>query len=181
MSDVSVQTSEVRCHQELKEACCCVVPIHGLLHLRYSACAPTARLAADYGTERMVQGKACACLARNAEKLKSKTLKTEVIIFAYSYAAREIFRFAKQQGWKTVSDRSIPVRSKRKIVAEEAARVPELADDGSRLRKILGHWQEECSLADHIIVNSEWSRTCLEKAGVMVQSYPLSRSLYESR
>src|SRR6266478_5179341 len=116
--------------------------------------------------------KACDWLRRNAdtlkaEKLKSETLKTELIIFAYSYAARDIFRFAKQRGWKTVLGQIDPGPVEEKIVAEETARVPELAGDWQPAPvKYWDNWQEECSLADHIIVNSEWSRTCLEKGGV---------------
>jgi glycosyltransferase involved in cell wall biosynthesis len=106
-------------------------------------------------------------LARNTEKLKSETVKTELIIFAYSYAAREIFRFAKQRGWKTVLGQIDPGPVEEKIVAEEAARVPELAGDWQPApAKYWDNWQEECSLADHIIVNSEWSRACLVEAGI---------------
>jgi glycosyltransferase involved in cell wall biosynthesis len=88
-------------------------------------------------------------------------------LFAYSYAARDIFRFAKQQGWTTVLGQIDPGPVEEKIVAEEAARVPELAGDWQPAPpEYWDNWQEECSLADHIIVNSEWSRACLEKAGV---------------
>jgi glycosyltransferase involved in cell wall biosynthesis len=106
-------------------------------------------------------------LEGNAEELKSETLKTELIIFAYSYAAREIFRLAKQRGWKTVLGQIDPGPVEEKIVAEEAARVPELAGDWHPVPpEYWDNWQEECSLADHIIVNSEWSRAALIKGGV---------------
>ena len=130
--------------------------------------------------------KACDWLRRNAdtlkaEKLKSETLKTELIIFAYSYAARDIFRFAKQRGWKTVLGQIDPGPVEEKIVAEETARVPELAGDWQPAPvKYWDNWQEECSLADHIIVNSEWSRTCLEKAGVNGSKLSVVPLAYES-
>jgi glycosyltransferase involved in cell wall biosynthesis len=108
------------------------------------------------------QRKACDWLRRNAD-----TLKTELIIFAYSYATREIFRFAKQRGWKTVLGQIDPGPVEEKIVAEEAARVPELAGDWQPAPpEYWDNWQEECSMADHIIVNSEWSRAALIKGGV---------------
>jgi glycosyltransferase involved in cell wall biosynthesis len=116
-----------------------------------------------------------------AEKLKSETLKTDLIIFAYSYAAREIFRFAKQRGWKTVLGQIDPGPVEEKIVAEEAARVPELAGDWHPVPpEYWDTWQEECSLADHIIVNSEWSRACLEKAGVDGSKLSVVPLAYES-
>jgi len=119
-------------------------------------------------------------LARNTEKLKSETLKTEVIIFAYSYAAREIFRFAKQQGWKTVLGQIDPGPVEEKIVAEEAARVPGLAGDWQPVPpEYWENWQEECSLADHIIVNSEWSRAALIKGGVSGEKLSVIPLAYE--
>ncbi len=130
--------------------------------------------------------KAVDWLRRNAdtlkaEKLKSETLKTELIIFAYSYAAREIFRFAKQRGWKTVLGQIDPGPVEEKIVTEEAARVPGLAGDWQPVPpEYWDNWQEECSLADHIIVNSEWSRAALIKGGVSGEKLSVIPLAYES-
>src|SRR5438309_8806267 len=129
---------------------------------------------------RWFQRRACAYLGRKAE-----TPKTELIIFAYSYAARDIFRFAKQRGWKTALGQIDPGPVEEKIVADEAARVPELAGDWRPAPpEYWDNWQEECSLADHIIVNSKWSRTCLLKAGVngeKVSVIPLAYQGIEDR
>jgi glycosyltransferase involved in cell wall biosynthesis len=119
-------------------------------------------------------------LEGNAEKLKSETLNSELIIFAYSYAARDIFRFAKQQGWKTVLGQIDPGPVEEKIVAEEAARVPELAGDWHPApSEYWDNWQEECGLADHIIVNSEWSRAALMKGGVSGEKLSVIPLAYE--
>ena len=129
---------------------------------------------------RWFQRRACAYLGRKAETLKSETLKTELIIFAYSYAARDIFRFAKQRGWKTALGQIDPGPVEEKIVADEAARVPELAGDWRPAPpEYWDNWQEECSLADHIIVNSKWSRTCLLKAGVNGEKVSVIPLAYE--
>jgi glycosyltransferase involved in cell wall biosynthesis len=129
---------------------------------------------------RWFQRRACAYLARKTETPKSETLKTELIIFAYSYAARDIFRFAKQRGWKTALGQIDPGPVEEKIVADEAARVPELAGKWQPAPpKYWDNWQEECSLADHIIVNSEWSRTCLLKAGVNGEKVSVIPLAYE--
>src|SRR5438270_5036297 len=129
---------------------------------------------------RWFQRRACAYLARKTETPKSETLKTELIIFAYSYAARDIFRFAKQRGWKTALGQIDPGPVEEKIVADEAARVPELAGDWRPAPpEYWDNWQEECSLADHIIVNSKWSRTCLLKAGVNGEKVSVIPLAYE--
>jgi glycosyltransferase involved in cell wall biosynthesis len=92
---------------------------------------------------------------------------SQVTLFAYSYAGLEILKYAKTRGWKTVLGQIDPGPVEEKIVADEATRVPELAGDWQPAPpEYWENWQEECSLADHIIVNSEWSRTCLVEAGV---------------
>src|SRR5437667_11216133 len=124
---------------------------------------------------RWFQRRACAYLGRKAE-----TPKTELIIFAYSYAARDIFRFAKQRGWKTALGQIDPGPVEEKTVADEAARVPELAGDWRPAPpEYWDNWQEECSLADHIIVNSKWSRSCVLKAGVNGEKVSVIPLAYE--
>jgi glycosyltransferase involved in cell wall biosynthesis len=108
------------------------------------------------------QRKVAGYLARNAEKLKAENL----IVFSYSYAAQEIFRFAKSKGWKTVLGQIDPGPVEEKIVAEEVAREQELGAMWQPAPAVYwDFWREECELADRIVVNSEWSRTCLAKAG----------------
>ncbi len=109
------------------------------------------------------QHKVVNWLTRNAETLRPE----KPIVFAYSYAAREIFRVAKQRGWPTVLGQIDAGPVEEQIVAEEVAREPELAGSWKPVpRAYWDFWREECNLADRIVVNSEWSRTCLEKAGV---------------
>jgi len=101
-------------------------------------------------------------------------------LFSYSYAARKIFRFANQRGWKTVLGQIDPGPVEEKIVAEEAARVPQLAGDWQPApSEYWDNWQEECSLADHIIVNSEWSRAALIKGGVSGEKLSVIPLAYE--
>ena len=94
-------------------------------------------------------------------------LNSRPVVFAYSYAALEILRYAKQRGWRTVLGQIDPGPVEEEIVAEEVAREPELGAKWEPAPPIYWkHWREECELADRIVVNSEWSRTCLAKAGV---------------
>jgi glycosyltransferase involved in cell wall biosynthesis len=95
------------------------------------------------------------------------TLNSQPILLSYSYTALEPFRYAKSRGWKTVLAQIDPGPEEERIVAEEVARVPELARGWRPApAEYWDSWQEECNLADGIVVNSEWSRSCLVKAGV---------------
>ena len=92
----------------------------------------------------------------------------EITVFSYSYAARQLFRYAKSRGWRTVLGQIDPGPEEERIVSEEFAR------EGERLgaqwqpapRLYWELWREEVALADRVMVNSDWSRECLAKAGV---------------
>ena len=113
------------------------------------------------------------------------TLNSQPICFSYSYAARDIFRFAKQRGWKTVLGQIDPGPFEEEIVAKEVARVPELAPNWRRApRQYWDNWREECELADRIVVNSEWARAGLLEAGVngeKLSVIPLAYQMSEVR
>ena len=95
------------------------------------------------------------------------TLSSQPILLSYSYAALEPFRYAKSRGWKTVLVQIDPGPEEERIVAEEVARVPELAGKWQPApAEYWVSWREECSLADAIVVNSEWSREGLMRSGI---------------
>ncbi|HEY6153916.1 MAG TPA: glycosyltransferase family 4 protein [Candidatus Udaeobacter sp.] len=95
------------------------------------------------------------------------TINYRPILLSYSYAALEPFRLAKSRGWKTVLVQIDPGPEEERIVAEEAARVPELASEWQRApQEYWASWREECGLADRIVVNSEWAREGLVRSGV---------------
>jgi glycosyltransferase involved in cell wall biosynthesis len=103
------------------------------------------------------------------------------ILLSYSYIALEPFRYAKANGWKTLLVQIDPGPEEERIVAEEAARVPQLAVDWQAAPpEYWDLWREECKLADHIVVNSEWSRTGLTKAGVIGEKLTVIPLAYES-
>src|SRR5438094_5272391 len=106
---------------------------------------------------------------------------SQPILFAYSYAARDIFRFAKTQGWKTILGQIDPGPIEEEIVAAEAEREPSFAPNWTRApADYWKSWREECDIADRIIVNSEWSRSCLVKAGVNDSKLFVIALAYES-
>ncbi|MBD2570574.1 glycosyltransferase family 4 protein [Anabaena lutea] len=89
------------------------------------------------------------------------------ILFSYSYAALDIFRFAKQQGWYTILGQIDPGLWEEKIVTQEYERYPQYrADWQPAPSEYWQSWREECTLADAIVVNSNWSRQLLENTGV---------------
>jgi glycosyltransferase involved in cell wall biosynthesis len=66
------------------------------------------------------------------------------------------------------------------IVAEEVARVPELASSWQPApAEYWDSWQEECNLADRIVVNSEWSRDALIREGVSPEKLSVIPLAYE--
>jgi len=88
-------------------------------------------------------------------------------VFAYSYAAEEIFNFARQRGWKTVLGQIDAGPLEEQLVSAlntnyESGRTP--APPG-----YWQQWRRECDLADHLVVNSEWSREALVDQGIAPQ------------
>ncbi|MCA1576077.1 MAG: glycosyltransferase family 4 protein [Acidobacteria bacterium] len=91
----------------------------------------------------------------------------QVTVFAYSYAAERIFKFARGRGWRTVLGQIDPGPAEEQRIGS-SERAP---------KNYWRRWRAECELADEIIVNSEWSRDALLKEGVpatKVRKIPLA-------
>jgi Glycosyl transferases group 1 len=103
------------------------------------------------------------------------------ILLSYSYTALEPFRYAKANGWKTLLVQIDPGPEEERIVAEEAACVPQLAADWQAAPpEYWSSWREECTLADRIVVNSEWSREGLVRGGVPAEKISTIPLAYET-
>jgi glycosyltransferase involved in cell wall biosynthesis len=90
-----------------------------------------------------------------------------VTVFAYSYAARLIFQFARERGWRTVLGQIDPGPLEERIVSSS----PSVAAMGTvDLRPAppgyWDQWRSEVELADHVVVNSDWSQDALISDGV---------------
>jgi glycosyltransferase involved in cell wall biosynthesis len=102
-------------------------------------------------------------------------------VFAYSYAAEEIFKFAKGRGWRTVLGQIDPGPAEERIVAglDHASSIkqkhwePAPADYWKS-------WRNECALADQIVVNSDWSRDALLGEGVPAEKVYVIPVAYDS-
>lgn len=106
---------------------------------------------------------------------------SKTILFTYSYAARKILEYAKSQGWQTVLGQIDPGIEEEKIVLEEFKKHPELAPDWRPVPpEYWQSWQQECQLTDHILVNSEWSKKLLVKAGIIEKKIKIIPLVYQA-
>src|SRR5262249_14367956 len=108
------------------------------------------------------------------------TLNSQPLLLSYSYTALEPFRHAKSRGWRTVLVQIDPGPEEERIVADEVARVPELAGDWQPApAEYWSSWREETDLADRIVVNSEWAREGLMRSGVPREKVSIIPLAYE--
>ena len=89
-------------------------------------------------------------------------------IFAYSYAAEQIFKFARERGWRTVLGQIDPGPAQEH---EYGTPAPEEYWD---------RWRSECALADQIVVNSNWSRDSLIGEGIPAEKIRVIPLAYEA-
>ena len=165
-----------RFHDELRNA-----PVtafnSSLIMFELVACA---RKSGDWGKiiarNRWFQQNVCSFLGSQLSALNSQR-----ILLSYSYTALEPFRHAKSRGWKTVLVQIDPGPEEEEIVAQEAARVPELAGNWQPApAEYWASWKEECQRADRIVVNSEWSREGLTRSGVPAGKLTVHPLAYEA-
>lgn len=97
----------------------------------------------------------------------SRQLKYQPTLFAYSYAALELFRYAKTKGWRTILGQIDPGSMDENIVLREHIKYPNYQSKWqSAPPQYWTSWKEECSLADRIVVNSLWSKQALQQVGI---------------
>jgi glycosyltransferase involved in cell wall biosynthesis len=102
------------------------------------------------------------------------------VVFCYSYTALAPFRAAKRRGWRTILGQIDPGRYHDRIVADLYNRCPQYAHDRQFApAEYWTAWHEECSLADVIMVNSEWSKTALLAEGVAAEQIAVVPLAYQ--
>lgn len=88
-------------------------------------------------------------------------------VLAYSYAARRVLGEARRRGATTVLAQIDPGPLEQQVVREELERHPEWRACHDDIPAIyFERWHEECTAADWIVVNSEWSREALIHQGI---------------
>ena len=102
------------------------------------------------------------------------------ILMSYSYAAAELFAFARRKGWRTVLGQIDPGPVEEEIVAGLHAAAPRTGSDWTRAPAAYwSEWRRECALADRIVVNSSWSRDALLQEGVPADKIRIVPLAYE--
>jgi glycosyltransferase involved in cell wall biosynthesis len=102
------------------------------------------------------------------------------ILMSYSYAAAELFAFARRKGWRTVLGQIDPGPVEEEIVAGLHAAAPRTGGDWTRAPAAYwSSWRRECALADRIVVNSSWSRDALLQEGVPADKIRIVPLAYE--
>ena len=98
---------------------------------------------------------------------KYKPQAHNITLFAYSYAALELFCYAKSRGWKTILGQIDPGIIEEQLIIQKVEQYPKLAANLSiPLPEYWTNWQQECALADKVIVNSDWSNKALQQASI---------------
>jgi glycosyltransferase involved in cell wall biosynthesis len=121
------------------------------------------------------QNKSIKILAKLAPRLSSST-----ILFAYSYAALDLFKFAKKQGWQTVLGQIDPGIYEEQLVKKECDLYSQyLSISRSPPTQYWQNWQQECDLADRIVVNSQWSSQALQKTGIATDKIKIIPLAYQ--
>jgi glycosyltransferase involved in cell wall biosynthesis len=96
---------------------------------------------------------------------RSASGRRPTTVFAYSYAAEQIFNHARERGWRTVLGQIDPGPADDQIVARLHQRGN---GDGWQPAPVdyWRKWRRECELADRIVVNSNWSREALLREAI---------------
>lgn len=92
--------------------------------------------------------------------------KENPAVLAYSYAAREIFREARQAGALTILAQIDGGEADESLINRVLAEKRRSRSGHNAPPEYWRRWREECELAHRIVVNSEWSRELLVEAGV---------------
>jgi glycosyltransferase involved in cell wall biosynthesis len=112
------------------------------------------------------------CFQQEALKALRKItpdLKAKPVLFTYSYAARDLLLYAKSQGWYTVLGQIDPGPMEEQIVLNESTKYANYRSTWEPAPpEYWSSWQEECALADRILVNSHWSSQALRAVGIPV-------------
>jgi glycosyltransferase involved in cell wall biosynthesis len=110
------------------------------------------------------------------------TTDAQPTLFSYSYAARDLFREAKELGWKTILGQIDPGPGEHALVGRLADEFPEWNSFilPQPPPSYWDDWREECELADEIIVNSSWSAKLLGESGISAEKMRVIPLAYES-
>jgi glycosyltransferase involved in cell wall biosynthesis len=116
-----------------------------------------------------------------------KTIETQLrpnqspVLFSYSYTALSLFRYAKQRGWRTILGQIDPGIEEEKQVSQlQTLYGQQYSSHWSPApTSYWQSWQQECALADYILVNSAWSQQALVAAGIPPSKIAIAPLAYQ--
>lgn len=118
---------------------------------------------------------------RTLDHLNKQSSNGTQTVFAYSYAAERIFKFARERGWKTVLGQIDPGPAEERIVSGLNEKFVAERNGWERApSEYWETWRAECDLADHIVVNSTWSQNALTSEGVPAEKIRVVPLAYET-
>lgn len=102
------------------------------------------------------------------------------VLMSYSYAAAELFAFARRRGWRTVLGQIDPGPAEERIVGALHDADPHSGGAWQRAPAAYwSAWRRECALADRIVVNSAWSRDALVGEGIAAEKIRIVPLAYQ--
>lgn len=127
-------------------------------------------------------GSRFAIRVREALKRRADSV-SDAIVFAYDTGALEVFQWCRERGIKCVLNQIDPSRVEMELVREEEKRWPNWASNKMEVpEEYFRRREQEWTLADRVVVNSEFCRQALlkqstapEKLFVMPLSYEVKR------
>ena len=103
------------------------------------------------------------------------------VVFAYSYAARDLFEEVQDRNAHAVLGQINAGPYEEDLVAAQQEQHPAFDEQSMRAPvRYWEHWREECEMADTIVVNSDWSRTALDEAGIETDKVSVVPLIYEA-
>lgn len=115
-------------------------------------------------------------------RLSPRTGRSARTLFSYSYASSRLFKYAKAKGWRTILGQIDPGPAEERIVGNLHKANPSMATAWQPApEEYWQNWRAECALADAIIVNSSWSRGCLEAEGISADKLRVIPLAFEPR
>jgi glycosyltransferase involved in cell wall biosynthesis len=101
------------------------------------------------------------------QALRRVAAPTTGFVFAYCYEARDVFREAHKSGLTAVLGQIDPGPVEDRKVTQIVRQWPQYRTPfRAGTEAYYAIWREECLLAGHVVVNSEWSRSALVNEGV---------------
>ncbi|MCS3748877.1 glycosyltransferase involved in cell wall biosynthesis [Salinibacter ruber] len=103
------------------------------------------------------------------------------VVFAYSYVARALFEEVQDRNARAVLGQINAGPYEEDLVAAQQEQHPGFDEQFVRApARYWEHWRQECEMADTIVVNSDWSRTALDEAGIETDKVSVVPLIYEA-